>query len=103
MSSRQTYNLIGLCMRAGLCRCGMEACREVIKSDRAQALLIGSSLARDARSKLEALCRAKNVTIMEIDDENGELGESVGRLGIKIICIQDRRFACRIIESIRKD
>ena len=100
MSCKQTYNLIGLCVRAGLCRIGMEACREEIKNNRAAAVLIGSSLARNTRSKIEALCRAKSIRISQINDENGELGACVGRPGIKIICIQDRCFACRIIESM---
>ncbi|MFZ5975566.1 MAG: L7Ae/L30e/S12e/Gadd45 family ribosomal protein [Bacillota bacterium] len=103
MNSRQTYNLIGLCMRAGLCRSGTEVCREEIRSNRSQAVIMSSSLARDARSKLEALCKAKNVTIVEIDDESGALGESIGRPGVKTLSIQDRSFACRIIESIQND
>lgn len=101
--SSKTYNLIGLCARAGLCRSGTEVCREEIKSKGAKAVLVSSTLAEDAKSKMASLCRAKNVMFAEMDDPYGGLGECIGRPGVKTLSIQDRGFACRIIESIQDD
>lgn len=74
-----------------------------IRRDRSAAVVISASLSRDARGKLASLCRAKNVAIVEIGDEGGELGRSIGRPGVKVLTIRDPRFARRIKESIQKD
>ena len=101
--SERTYRLLGLCARAGLCRWGTEVCREELRRDRSKAVVISASLSGDARGKLAALCRAKNVALVEIEDEGGVLGRSIGRPGVKVMSIRDQRFALRIKDSIKKD
>ncbi len=103
MSCRQTCNLIGLCMRAGRCAAGTEAVLEDVRRGRAEAVVISSELAENAREKLNALCRAKNVDILVIEDADGALGRCVGREGVKTLSIHDRQFACRIKESLRNE
>lgn len=78
-------------------------CREEIRRDRSRTVVVSASLAGDARGKIAALCRAKDVALVEIGDEDGALGRSIGRPGVKVLSIQDPRFARRITESIKKD
>ncbi len=103
MSFRATCNLIGLCMRAGRCAVGTEAVLEDVRRGKAEAVMISSELAKNAREKFEALCRAKNVDILVIEDADGALGQCVGREGVKTLSIHDRQFACRIKESLRNE
>lgn len=92
MENESFYSMLGLANRAGKVVKGSVACETGIKSGKIKLLLVDGEASAATQKSFADACRYYKVEMILLDEE-GALGQSLGRREIKIAGIADISFA----------
>lgn len=94
------WGILGLAMRAGAIVNGVYACGQAIKGGKARLVLYSKMLSGRSQKELMDGCKYYQVPYACLNDE-GALGDSVGKYGKKCIAVTDAQWALRIVQELQ--
>lgn len=89
----------GLAMKAGKAVSGSAKAEAAIKSQKARLVLISGSAGKNTVKHFSDMAAFRNIPCFVLDDD-GLLGQSVGKENKKTVCITDAGFAAAIEKEI---
>jgi ribosomal protein L7Ae-like RNA K-turn-binding protein len=92
VSFEDVFNLLGLCYRARRLVVGEEACRQAIRSGKAELVLVCHSASPNTLHRYESMCHGQNVRLCVLPDTH-ELGPFLGKPSAKAVAVLDKGFA----------
>jgi len=98
MENDKFFKFIGLAARAGKTLSGAAACESGIKNGKIKLLIVDGEASENTKKDFENACSHYGTKIIVLE-ENGFLGNSLGKPGIKVTGITDAGFAGSAIEK----
>lgn len=99
MDNKKTYNLIGLCQKAGRLTSGEVSSEKAIKSKKSHLLIITKDASKNTHKKFTNRCTYYNVPLIEFGTKN-TLGNAIGKKERAVISINDKNLANAITDLI---
>lgn len=88
---------LGLAKRSGRLIEGYNNCEEIIKRSKVYLLIISTDASQNTKDKFKGYSIKYSVPFIE-DYSEEELGISIGRTAINILCITDKNMADKLLE-----
>lgn len=86
-------NLLGLMRRANAIALGEDQSADALRAGKAKLLLLSADAADNARRKAENLSEGRNVQLVPLPFDRGELGKALGVGGCSVAAVTDLGFA----------
>ncbi len=83
---------VGLAMRAGKVRCGVFLTKRCVESGEAKLVVASEDIGESSRRKIEGICKMSGVPLI-YHSTTEELGRSVGKKDVPVVCVCDDNFA----------
>ncbi len=83
---------VGLAMRAGKVKCGVFLTGRCVESGEARLVVASEDIGESSRRRIEGICTRFGVPIIYHSTTN-ELGRSVGKKDVPVVCVCDDNFA----------
>jgi len=90
--SNNKLALIGLAFKAGKTLAGTAACEKGMKQRRIKLMILQEGIALSSKKLFEGLCARNGIKSVVLKKED-RLDEAIGRPGIMVLGVTDRRFA----------
>ncbi len=103
MNDAKALNLLGLARRAGKISLGHDASEAQIKSGGAYACIVSGDASDRLKNEMESLCRANKTEFISTEYTMNELGKRLGSKKTAVLTVNDRGFAKRFNELIRRN
>ena len=85
--------LLGLMRRANAVSPGEDQAGDAVKAGKAKLLLLSGDVSDNARRKAENLSNGRNVQLVPLPFDRGELGAAIGLGGCSVAAVTDLGFA----------
>lgn len=95
----EILSYMGLAMKAGKAVSGSAKAEAAIKSQKACLVLISGNAGKNTLKHFLDMAAFRNIPCFVLDDD-GRLGQSVGKEGKRTVCITDAGFAAAIEKEI---
>ncbi|MBX6394904.1 MAG: ribosomal L7Ae/L30e/S12e/Gadd45 family protein [Alicyclobacillaceae bacterium] len=101
MADRGVLGLLGLAKRAGCLCIGEQAVLEKIRKGNAHLVVMAEDAGPNTTKRMADKCRSYGVPLVRFQDRF-TLGHAVGREGIVVLAVTDRRFAEGLLAKLRQ-
>jgi ribosomal protein L7Ae-like RNA K-turn-binding protein len=88
---------LGLIKRSGKLMEGYNKCEEVIKKSKVHLIIISVEASKNTKEKFYGFSSRLNIPYIE-EYNSEDLGSSIGRPEINVLCIMDEHMAKKLIE-----
>ncbi len=85
-------SMAGLAVRAGKAVFGSAACEKGIRHNKIRLLLLQEGLSSSSKRNFEEMCSRFGICTLTVNEQT-RLGDAVGKPGIMVLGITDKRFA----------
>lgn len=98
-ATQKLLSYLGLAQKAGKAVCGSQNAEAAIKNMQARLVLLAGDTGKNSVKHFSDMASYRNIPCFMLDD-NGKMGEAIGRGEKKTVCITDAGFAAAIIKEI---
>ncbi len=92
---------LGMALRAGRLRVGLEAVQQSVRGNRARAVVIAGDAPEKLRRRLERLLASEEVPFAVVMDGD-QLGQAVGRARVVVLAITSDTLGKRVLELAKE-
>ncbi|MEG1002412.1 ribosomal L7Ae/L30e/S12e/Gadd45 family protein [Clostridium sp.] len=96
------FNFLGLAKRSGNLIEGYSKCNELRNKKRMYLFIISKDASESTRNKFVKHCNEKNIPYIE-DFSKEDLGAGIGKDEIKVLSIQDKNMANKLLALYEED
>lgn len=94
--NKNFLNMLGLCSRAGKCVFGEAMCLSMIRSGKANLVLMDEDSSPNTKKRFQDACAHKNVKMLTFNRLH-DASAAAGKPGRKLISISDQGFSKKLI------